>query len=454
MTKSAYRLTVLFAPVLLFLFFCGGTEESTYAADSQSVSARKNVILIIVDTLRPDHLSCYGYHRYTSPALDSLAESGTVWLNAYSQAPWTLPSHATIWTGMTPRTHMTRADAAWKTTGGPRFNYALDPDLPSLPKILSDEGYETCGIANVMLLSEKFGFSEGFQSYSCAEAGHGGAEVSVDSLIQWIDLNGSDRFFCMLHLFDVHDPYDPPGFYGELFESDSASESVTWMVEDGQLMNPEDRDHLVAMYDGEIAWVDYNLSRLFQRLRESGLSDSTLIVVTADHGEEFLEHGWILHGSSLHRELLHVPLIMSGPGIEEGVVDEASPVGLMDLMPTILAWTGSECPESVQGVDILASSLPQDRVLPASGVAFCRPDSLPQLASVRAGDLKTIGYENLEYFESYDLCEDPTEMNPMGPDSNSVEMVLRYWASPRLGDPEMVDSDESGSQLRDLGYID
>ena len=454
LNKSSNLFAVLFASTLLFLVACGSTEESADTAGSGRSPTHKNVILIIIDALRPDHLSCYGYHRFTSPSLDSLAAGGTVWLNARSQAPWTLPSHATIWTGTTPRTHMTRADAAWQNTGGPRLNYALDPELPSLPVILSEEGFATCGIANVILLSEKFGFDEGFHSYSCAEADQGGAEVSVDSLIQWIDNNGSSRFFCMLHLFDVHDPYDPPGVYGELFGSGSTSQAVTWEVKDDSLMNPQDRDHLMANYDGEIAWVDYNLSRLFRRLRETGLSDSTLIVVTSDHGEEFLDNGWILHGSSLHRELLHVPLIMSGPGIEEGLVVEETPVGLMDLMPTLLAWTGIPCPESVQGIDILGGDIPSGRMLPASGVAFYRPDSLPQLASVRVGDIKTIGYENLEYFQSYDLSRAPEEVRPMEPDSIYVEMVLQYWASPQLGDPDLVDSDESESRLRDLGYID
>lgn len=446
-----------FTVFLILLCSCGGTPEEigeTQAAQSSETSSHRNIILIIIDTLRADHLSCYGYNRNTSPVLDSLAESGTLWLNAQAQAPWTLPTHATIWTGLSARSHRTNMEIFWNDgERSGKNNYSLDTDLPSLPVLLSEAGFTTFGLANVILLNETHGFNEGFQYYSCNDAGHGRAAVSVDSLIIWLEQHSDERFFCMLHLFDVHAPYNPPPQYRELYGEYSIEETTSWLIEDGVLLNPQDRDQLVSYYDGEITWVDDNLGRLFSWMRENGLSNNTLVVLTADHGEEFLEHGWVDHGHTLYQELVHIPLIFTGPGINAGVVDSRV-AGQYDILPTLLTWAGISHSFVFDGTDILSQDFNGFRAVPASGVLPTAFLDSSHLASVVSGNIKTIAMEGLEEFVNFDLSEDPEELDPLAADSAGVENVLYYWATPQKGFPELVVHDESEiNTLKDLGYI-
>jgi len=453
---TSRKTALLILLTIMFLLSCSDGEEQTDGMlDDQAseISNNRNIILIIIDTLRADHLSCYGYHRYTSPTIDSLAAAGRIWINAFAQAPRTLPANASIWTGLSVRSHRTDTNNNWIQSDGAEKNYALDENLPTIPVLLSEAGFSTCGIANVCLLREIYGFDLGFDHYTCNDAGHGRAAESVDSLIIWLEEYRGDRFFCMLHLYDVHDPYDPPQPYNMLFGDGSSSDSRGWNTEDGILLNPEDKDHLEALYDGEIAWVDDNLCRLFSWLRSSNLDENTLIIVTSDHGEEFLDHGWVDHGHTLYQELIHIPLIMSGPGIMEGIID-SSFVGQFDLLPTILSWADIECSEQFDGFDILQEDSGSDRVISISGLAPLPWVTNPHMISVAGNYRKTIGMSDLQSFETYDLIEDPGEMHPLLPDSEGVEQALYYWATPPVGFPELAVPDAVVVDvLKDLGYI-
>lgn len=457
--KSFIWLSVIFFCICIFA--CGGSEEGSSedihaSVEVTAASNNRNVILIIIDTLRADHLSCYGYRRFTSPSIDSLAAAGTMWTKAYAQAPWTLPAHATMWTGLTVRSHGTEIDAleSQSESGYSKFLRMLDPELPALPVILEQNGFSTYGIANTVILGEEFGFDVGFQRYHCNPDGNGMAASSVDTLIQWLTDNGDDRFFCMLHLFDVHSPYSPPVPYNSLFAENREAPVIDyWTVDEDSVLNPEDRDVLVSLYDGEIAWVDDNLRRLFGFLRNHGLSDETLIIVTSDHGEEFLEHGWINHGFTLHEEILHIPLVMAGPGIPAGAVD-STPVGQFDLPPTVLNWYDVDVSVDFEGMDILAETIPAERPIPASGVNLMESLDSRHIASVILHDRKTILKRDLQEMVSYDLEEDPGEQIPVPADSLGSEEVLYYWATPPRGFPEYSEeSEEAHETLMDLGYI-
>lgn len=447
---------VLNAAALLILVFslftsCANTDED---AAGPPENPRQNIVLIIIDTLRADHLSCYGYSRNTSPALDSLAGSGTMWTNAQAQAPWTLPSHATIWTGLSVRSHRTLNPIAVSDDSGEvvKLIYKLDTDLPSLPVLLNDAGFSTRGLANFTILSDLYGFDQGFDQYSCHINGEGRAGVSVDSLIIWLEDHHRERFFCMLHLYDVHSPYAPPAPYNTAFQDDPDARYFDWELEGDSILNRDGLPLAIDLYDGEIRWVDDSLSRLFAWLRRNGLEDETLVVVVSDHGEEFLEHGWVLHGNTLYQEALHVPLIMSGPGIEPGKVDSTW-VGLFDILPTLISWAGIESDAQFDGTDILGSPDP-DRIIPSSG-----PSPLPwqeqwPIASVVSGSVKTIMMNDMEDFVTYMLTEDPAELNPLPGDSSGIQDVLYYWASPQIGHPDFAESDSRSIQaLKDLGYI-
>jgi len=414
-------------------------------------SDQPNVVLIIIDTLRADHLGCYGYSRDTSPVLDSLAASGIRFSRCQAQAPWTLPAHASIWTGLTVTSHMTG------NRGG--IDYGLDPELQNIATILKEEGYVTLGFVNVVLLSTDFGFANGFDHYSSYPDGNGRAAETVSEVLGWLDENQGNPgpLLIVMHLFDVHAPYDPPGPFDRRF-SESGAEGVTgWEIEEGTLLNPEDRDHLLDMYDGEISWVDSELGRFFAELRARGLSGNTLIIVTSDHGEEFLEHGRWGHGHDLYQEQLHVPLIITGPGIPGGVVDSTL-AAQIDILPTITGFTGLPIPPEVEGLNLL--ELHGHRTVPSSGVSpdrcFLVNSSLEDFenrASILVDYRKAIVNFTTGEESMFDLDVDPGENNPSEPSPDLIEALELYWTTPPLGEPSSVTDERIQEDLQGLGYI-
>ncbi len=435
-----------FASMLLILS-CGGPEHPVPGNE------RHNIILIILDTLRPDHLSCYGYHRNTSPAIDSLAANGTIWAKAQAQAPWTQPAHATIWTGLTVQSHGTKNPVFADGEDRRKLIYMLDESLPSLPFLLQNAGFATLGIVNFTILSKAYGFARGFDEYHCHPTGQGRAGISVDMAIDWLEKNRDERFFCLIHLYDIHSPYSPPPPYNTSYQDDPSMTFFDWIIEDDSILNAADRQLAIDMYDGEIRWVDDNLARLFAWLRANRLEDETLVVIMADHGEEFLEHGGVLHGETLYQEVLHVPLIMSGPGITPGLTDSTR-VGQFDILPTLLAWAGVENDSDFDGVNILDDPDPR-RFIPSSETSLPPWAEHRQLACVVSGDMKTMAMNDLKEFLSFDLHADPTEQEPLPADSIGMEKVLYYWATPPRAHPRFADADPTSIQaLRDLGYVD
>jgi len=408
---------------------------------------RPNIVVIVIDSLRAENLSCYGYHRSTSPHIDSLASTGTRWAACVSQAPWTLPSFASMLTGTTARSH----------GAGRRRNheYGLPPAAPYLPDLLREEGYSTYAHLNVSFIDEGHGFMRGFGSFRCENAGDADADEVVDRFTDWADSREEDGpFFALLHLYDPHQHYAPPAPYDTLFGPDPDVDRNAWEVDDmGLPLDPENREHYLALYDGEIAFADAELGRLFGFLRQRGLEETTLVVVVADHGEEFLEHGGVDHGHTFYQELLHVPLVISGPGVSPGQVD-SSWVGSYDLAPTLLALTGAEVPEVMEGRDLFTGS-GETRTIPSSGVIIA-PQNLPRPwnCSVLRGGVKTYRLKEEGEVEdlSTDLARDPMERNlTAGGDSALVDA---YMTSPRLWEPVRVDCEGTDRErLRDIGYF-
>ncbi len=440
--------------LVLFIWVAGCTNKSS---DIRIPAEGKNVVLIIIDTLRADHLSCYGYPRNTSPAIDSLAASGTRWIQAQSQAPWTLPSHASIWTGLSVKSHGTT-----HVGGIDGFDLALNADLPSLPQLLKDAGYQTSGFVNFVLLSEEYGFDRGFDWYDCNNNGERTISNTIDSFLCWIDNSADDKnFFTVLHLYDVHAPYSPVAPFDTVYCTEGNNGVIKWDKSDtGELMNPDDLQHLTDMYDSEILYVDSELSRLFSELRSRSLTDNTLFIVTSDHGEEFLEHGGVGHGHSLYNEQILIPLIFSGPGIES---NQISPVhaALYDLMPTILSYLDVDIPGRIEGVDLLSITAELLRSIPSGGVSpdkfflFQQPLSEFQSCAVIEGSNKIIAYMGRDEFIQFNLEEDPGELSPFDADSNMTDKALFYWATPLIGNPPPIGelSDENLRILNDLGYV-
>ncbi len=320
-----------------------------------------NIVLVVVDTVRSDHLSCYGYQRPTSPNLDQLASQSLVFVNSFATSTWTLPSVATLLTGLLPDQH------GLKTTDD-----RLSEEIETVAERLQDAGYQTAAFTDGGFLDPLWGFAQGFNRYdSTAGEAWDPKDVSVieAQASAWLRENRLEPFFLLVHTYEAHQPYRfQPGFSerflgNEEIETES-EEILAWDL----YRNRGDNDFLrrgVALYDGEIARADHYIGRLIQTLRETGGFDDTAIIVTSDHGEEFLEHGGVEHGTGkVFDENIRVPLIVKLPGVTEGMRIE-TPVSGVDLAPTVLGIAGLDVPRSFAGHSVLAravSEVPNRRV--------------------------------------------------------------------------------------------
>jgi arylsulfatase A-like enzyme len=287
-----------------------------------------NVLLITLDTTRADHLGCYGAGFAETPAIDKLAKEGVLFETVVTPVPTTLPSHTSIMTGLYPLAHGARDNGIFR----------VGPQAKTLAEILSDRGYRTGAVVSAFVLDSQFGLDQGFATYddqvsSSALSSVGSqdrrAKDVTTAALAFLDVKSSAPFFLWLHYFDAHGPYEPPAPYRERF--------------------------VARPYDGEIAYVDSELQRLFDGLTSRGLMDSTLIVVTADHGESLGEHGEKTHAYFIYEATARVPLIMRGPGLPSGT-RMGGLASLVDVMPTILGALELEPPSGLDGQSLFGGT--------------------------------------------------------------------------------------------------
>jgi arylsulfatase A-like enzyme len=314
---------------------------------------RINVMIIAVDTLRADHLGCYGYARDTSPHLDSFAAEGVLCERCESQAPWTLPSFSTVFTSLYPTQH-----------GAETVYSALRKSVPTLAGILKEHGYATGGVVNAPALKPAYGVDRGFGRYEMTPPDGRTATGTTRDALALVDSMRDAPFFAFVHYFDPHLAYSPPAPYdkrfttpyegriGYSFNLEGFSRVRGQMFAQMRDLSPGERDRIVGLYDGEIAFTDSAIADLLRGLDERNLRDNTLIVFLSDHGEEFFEHGGFEHGHSLYEELVHVPLLFRLPGRLAAGTRLQLPVRLLDVAPTILDFLGIEAPPNFEGMSI------------------------------------------------------------------------------------------------------
>jgi len=340
-----------------------------------------------------------------------------------------------------------------------QMNYGISPELETIPSILRSAGYVNIGFVNSALLSTELGFGRNFDHYSLNQAGHGMARETVDSALAWLTENAgnSSPRLMVIHLYDVHAPYDPPEGYDMLFSPSGSQGLVDWTTDSMNVISDRgELDHLVDMYDGEIAWVDAQIGRFLEGLRVSGRMDNAIVIVTSDHGEEFLEHGGWSHGHTLYQELLFVPLIVSGSGISAGAVDN-SPAGHFDILPTIAGYAGITLEQPSDGTDLFHSP-EQNRVIPSSGAIRARSASVndadfESLCAVLCFPSKgIINFQTMEE-EAYDLTDDPYEQNAIVLDPVLRDRIEYYWSTPPRTAPPVIESESLINDLNDLGYV-
>jgi arylsulfatase A-like enzyme len=353
-----------------------------------AVAGRPNLVVILIDTLRADHLGIYGYDRPTSPRIDAFAREGVRFERAVAQAPWTKPSIASLFTGRYVHRH-----------GVIRSLDALDPSLPTLASVLADAGYRTAAFSANPWITPEFRFDRGFGEFESGRAmgpqltnlyrtvrriesllkqagapvpiGHwvfrwagrenasntARDEAQTRSVVEWLGTaEGEAPFFLYVHMIGPHDPYDPPEAFARVFAR-SPSEAprlpparVQTVFEKAEAMDAESKTRLIDQYDAAIAHADSLVGRILDELDNRGLAETTAVIVTSDHGEEFYEHGNWRHGNQLYDEVVRVPLLIRGPGAGRGEV-RRDPAMLIDVLPTALALVGVTPPSSLGEIE-------------------------------------------------------------------------------------------------------
>lgn len=471
-----------FVRVLLLLVVAAGALLAWSTARPRL--ARPNILLVSIDSLRADHLGAYGYPRDTSPTIDGLAREGVLFEHAISSAPWTVPAHMTLLTGLPPEVH-----------GVESRRERLSPDAVTLAEVLQDAGYTTAGFVSGPTVMRRYGFDQGFASYdeSMVEekpALIGGVVTSpglvrlVDAfLTRWHDGDRTQPFFVFLHMWDVHYDYVPPEDYARRFDPDYTGDLDGRDFERNPRltagMDPRDLQHLVALYDGEIRYTDDHLAQIVGRLRALGLLDDTIVVVTSDHGDEFFEHGQKGHAKTLYDEVLRVPLVVRYPQrIAPGRRVEAQ-VRAMDVAPTILGLAGVPATPGFGTIGLAPEHRFVDLTPYVAGSSPTAPfPALPAFSTtrwlggrqtaLRTADAKLIRYKpplrNRAGTELFDLDVDPGERTNL--DGSPPGKPLLATLAPRLEDwtsdagrqtklaVGLAPSPRHEARLRALGYVE
>jgi arylsulfatase A-like enzyme/Flp pilus assembly protein TadD len=423
--RTSRRRPWIFRALAILTFFLPVTSRPLAAA----VPGKPNILLITVDTLRADHLGCYGDKSIRTPAIDALAARGALFARAFAHTPSTLPSHANILLGLTPNAHGVHDNS----------NFIVREDFLTLAEWLKAEGYATGAFVGAFPLDSRFGLGQGFDVYDDNYGSQGPtdmtfverkADVVVGKALEWLEKR-TGPWFLWVHCFDPHQPYEPP----EPFKSQYPGRP----------------------YDGEIAFVDSALGRVFAFLKDGGLEGQTAVIFTADHGESLGEHGESTHGYFAYNATLHVPLILDLPGMKPGRVE--ANVCHVDIFPTVCGLLGKKEPPGLQGRSLLP--LVQGKSVGARPVYF---EALTAYYNRGWAPLRGYIQGREKYMDSpipevYDLEKDFAELDNTAGRADLVKIgktfseLVRAESSP-LADKAGQNMDRSSAEkLRSLGYL-
>jgi arylsulfatase A-like enzyme len=477
-------------------FWPGGSSAVRPAAEGSQAANRPNVLLVTIDTLRADHVGCYGYDRPTTPVLDALAREGMLFTQAFAQSSWTKPSTASLLTSHYPTMHQMNLDHS-----------KLAEAEVLLTEVLQGQGYETAILSGNPWVTPEYGFDQGVDYfYSVYDERFARATVFMRALkrvnrfvdrhdtvynlikrgvqgelstterddilgaeaARWLAQPRAHPTFLYVHFMSPHHPYDPPPPFDRAFVQKPQDPPVTayprksyFFHEQGDRLPPEQYDDMVGRYDGDILFVDTVFGKLLARMRELDLLERTVVIVTADHGEEFFDHSNWGHGHSVYNELLHVPLLVRFPAriTANGRIDE--PVMSVDVMPTILELASAPATGTFAGRSLVP--LMEGRAWSHSPEAFA--ELLYRYGQGRAlvqGEKKLVetivGQDRRTML--YDLKSDPGETRnildglpqPLPQERRLAE--VRAWAEEhRIDAAEAHVSEDMKGRLKALGYV-
>lgn len=425
------------------------------------MASKTNIILITLDALRADHLSGYGYDRDTAPTLAAFGDEAVTFEQAYSASSHTREAVPALLTGRYPD------DAVGN---------GFQRDAPTVGRLLSDNEYRTGGFHSNPFVSRAYGFDDGFDHFD--DDLHLGqnkllalAQRALDKLrnrhyarateinqrsLEWLDTLDDEPFFCWNHYMDPHGPYEAPPeyqrtYHGEVVPDRTAQRLYQRAIDSPESISDSERELLRDLYDAEIAYTDDKLSEFFDSLRDSGLFEESLIIVTADHGDAFGEHGYYEHPRQLHDELVHVPLLVSGPEMEATTVE--APTSTLDVVPTILSTAG------IDGEELPGNNLHEIAADPDSYTGRC------VISQARGEDenshIRRFSARKLSstWFGTYDMTDETLDLDGPGDMSEEAPRILRDHIESRLdGTNDLADDadedvdDEIEDRLSALGY--
>lgn len=404
---------------------------------SKSAVEKMNVLLITIDTLRADYLGCYSQKNVETPHIDRLARNGILFQYAFAHNVVTLPSHVNILTGLYPLYHGVHDNNGFR----------LEQDFLLLPEILNGRGYRTAAFVGSFMLDARFGLNQGFDLYDDYYGDTNAlndfviverrAEKVIAPALTWLKNNEKNHWFCWIHLFDPHMPYEPPEYYTKKYPNDS--------------------------YAGEVAYTDSCLAELLQFLENSSLSQSTFIILTADHGEGLGDHGEKTHGVFAYNATLHVPLIFYQPILFPEAKIVKQKVRHIDILPTVLDVLNINSPKEIQG----RSLLPLIEKPPKWREDDCYFESLSPNLNQNWAPLRGLLSGNFKYIdlpikELYDLGSDYKEESNLAPEKapavksldEKLKILLKNYSQVEAKRTKRIEEDrETLEKLKALGYI-
>ncbi len=479
----------------LYLGTNSSSDERSTVDTQPPTTDKPNILLITIDTLRADHLGCYGNASIHTPTIDSLATGGIMFQRAISQVPLTLPSHTSILTSTYPPIHGVRDNA----------RYSFGSSIPTLAEVLKGSGYLTSAFISAFVLDSRFGLDVGFDAYDdniqnqayfyffsasppFALAGclkllglsppykpERKADKTTRAVIEWIENNRESRFFMWVHYFDPHGPLNPPVPYDTLYlEPDADPHKFRDNIEnlisllgqfDSRELSDEEIEGIKSLYKGEVTFTDHYIGNLMKSIRELGIGDRTMVVLTSDHGQSLSEHHYIGHSMELYQEIMHIPLIMNYPGLfQQGLVVE-EPVQSIDIMPTILSSLEIEIPASCRGSNLIRLLGPSTWERDDSNrwayleTLHARP-TRNKLIGLSSGDYKYIRALDGDREELYHMETDPKEMDNLASvDTQRSELMrnqllslLEEWQN-ESSSIEIPMDHQTMEAMKALGYI-
>jgi len=351
---------------LVWFFRAGNSSPGGYVLTGPP----PNVVIIVMDTARQDRLSCYGYERDTSPRIQELAGESTLFGQAYSTSSWTIPSHASLFTGLYPVSHSATQE-----------NWSMNRGLVTLAEILSERGYETVGIVENSMLATEHGFQQGFSAYHLtdrvqrlldrpafgqrSETGNRAVDLFIGTVR---DRQDERPFFVFVNLIAPHHPYDSSKQFMDEFVTNPEMTIVSNMWPEYYLgekvFSPEELTHLNDLYDAELLYTDHLVGLMADELKSAGYWGDTFFILTSDHGENIGDHSHMDHLFSLYETTVKIPLLIHYPPEFGGGAVDDRPVTLVDVLPTVLDATGIDRDDyPCQGLSLLSDEIPEDRAI-------------------------------------------------------------------------------------------